>query len=129
MRQELIESIHSFENFVEKMDEFVLKIKTGINLNILDIDFNNYDLRTKDGDIFPLPFDLSEFFPLYKCVVENAEKFFCEEDPQKKEQMGNEMFFDLYWNDKANNSAHYQHCVFWASFNDVKKTISFYYEI
>ena len=128
MRQELIESIHSFENFVEKMDEFVLKIKTGINLNILDIDFNNYDLRTKDGEIFPLPFDLSDFFPLYECVIEDAEKFFQEEDPQKKEQMGNEMFFDLYWNDQANDSANYQDCVFWVTFNE-NETLSFYYEI
>ena len=128
MRQELIESIHSFENFVEKMDEFVLKIKTDSDLNNLDIDFNNYDFRTKDGDIFPLPFDLSEFFPLYKCVIENAEKFFQEEDPQKKEQMGNEMLFDLYWNDQANNSANYQDCVFWVTFNE-NETLSFYYEI
>ena len=128
MRQELIESIHSFENFVEKMDEFVTEIKTDNSLNELDIDFNNYDLRTKDGDIFPLPSDLSEFFSLYKCVIENAEKFFQEEDAKKKEQMGNEMFFDLYWNDHIGNSAYYQDCVFWVTFNE-NETLSFYYEI
>lgn len=128
MRQELINQLHLFENFVEQMDKFVTEIKTDNSLNELDIDFNNYDLRTKDGDIFPLPFDLSEFFPSYECVIENAEKFFREENPKKKEQMGNEMFFDLYWNDQANNSAHYQDCVFWVTFNE-NKTLSFYYEI
>lgn len=128
MRQELVNQLYLFENFVEKMDEFVFKIKTDSDINNLDIDFNNYDFRTKDGDIFPLPFDISDFFPLYKCVIENAEKFFREENPKKKEQMGNEMFFDLYWNDAVANSAYYQDCVFWASFNE-NETLSFYYEI
>lgn len=128
MRQELVNQLDLFENFVEKMDDFVLKIKTDSDINNLDIDFNNYDFRTKDGDIFPLPFDLSDFFPLYKCVIENAEKFFREENQKKKEQMGNEMFFDLYWNDAVANSAYYQVCVFWVTFND-NETLSFYYEI
>jgi hypothetical protein len=125
MRQELIESIHSFENFVEKMDEFVYKIKSDNELNDLDMDLNHYDLRTKDGDIFPLPSDLSDFFPLFECVIENAEKFFYEEDPEKKELMANEMFFDLYWNDRIDNSAYYQDYVFWVTFND-DKTLQFY---
>lgn len=128
MRQELVNQLNSFENFVEKMDEFVLRIKTDSDLTNLDIDFNNYDFRTKDGEIFPLPFDLSDFFPLYQCVLEGAQKFFQEQDAEKKEQMGNEMFFDLYWNDQANNSANYQDCVFWVTFNE-NETLSFYYEI
>lgn len=121
MKKELLNQLEDFEIFVERMEKFVDEIKSDEILLDFDSNFNHYDLRTKDGDIFPLPNTLQDYLDMWKCVAQSASDYYRETDLKKRELYGMDgLFFDLYWNDVEGNSAYYQDMVFWVYFSDDK---------
>lgn len=121
MTKELLNQLQPFEIFVEKMEEFVEEIKFDNGLQKAGFKLEDMDLRTKDGEIFPIPTKLEDYFDLWKEVRRCADDFFMEKDTEKRDVWGlNEFFFDLYWNDVEHNSAYYQDMVFWVFFDDSK---------
>ena len=121
MKKELLKQLEDFEIFVERMEKFVDEIKSDEILLNLDPNFDHYDLRTKDGDIFCLPNTLQDYLDMWKCVAQCSRDYYIETDVEKRELYGmNEFFFDLYWNDVKGNSAYYQDEVFWVEFDDQK---------
>lgn len=121
MKKETLDQLRDFEIFVERMEKFVDEIKSDEILLDFDSNFNHYDLRTKDGDIFPLPNTLREYLDMWECVAQCAHEYYTENDLEKREPYGmDEFFFDLYWNDIEGNSAYYQDEVFWVWFDDTK---------
>lgn len=121
MKKELLKQLEDFEIFMEKMEKFVDEIKSDEILLDFDSNFDHYDLRTKDGDIFWLPNTLQDYLDMWKCVAQCSRDYYIETDLEKRELYGmNEFFFDLYWNDVKGNSAYYQDEVFWVEFDDQK---------
>ena len=119
MKKETLDQLKDFEIFIERMEKFVDEIKSDEVLKTLDNNFDHYDLRSKDGDIFPLPNTLQEYLDMWKCIAQCARDYYIENDLEKRELYGmNEFFFDLYWNDVKGNSAYYQDEVFWVRFDD-----------
>lgn len=120
MKKELLKQLEDFEIFVERMEKFVEEIKSDEIILNLDSNFNHYDLRTKDGDCFPLPNTLQDYLDMWKCVAQCAHEYYTETDLDKRELGCNEFFFDLYWNETKSNTAYYQDEVFWVEFDDQK---------
>ena len=112
MTKELLNQLQPFEIFVERMEKFVEEIKTDEVLKKAGFKLEDMDLRTKDGEIFPIPTKLEDYFDLWKEVKSCADDFYKEKDIEKRDIWGlSEFFFDLYWNDVAGNSAYYQDMV------------------
>lgn len=121
MKKKTLDQLKDFEIFVERMEKFVDDLKSDEVLKKLDRNFDHYDLRTNDGDIFPLPNTLQDYFDMWRCVAQYAHEYYTEPDLGKRELYGmDEFFFDLYWNDIKGNSAYYQDEVFWIRFDNVK---------
>ena len=119
MTTELINQLKPFEIFVERLESFVNKVKADEVLKKAGFKICDMDLRTKDGDIFPIPEKFEDYFDIWACVKQYADDYFSEPDLQKREIWGmNEFFFDLYWNDIEGNAAYYQDMVFWVFFDD-----------
>lgn len=121
MTTQMQDQIKDFEIFVERMEAFVEEIKSDETLKKANFKLEDMDLRTKDGEIFPVPTKLEDYFDLWVDVKKCADDYYSEKDLEKRELWGmNEYFFDLYWNDVEGNSAYYQDMAFWVYFDDTK---------
>lgn len=130
MTKEMLDQIKNFEIFVERLEAFVEEIKSDEVLKKAGFKLEEMDLRTKDGDIFPIPQKLEDYFEIWSCVKDCADDYFKEPDIEKREIWGlNEFFLDLYWNDIEGKSAYYQDMVFWVFFDDAKGIVYDYDEV
>ena len=123
MTKELLNQLKDFEIFVERMEKFIIQIKSDEKFINLDPNFKNYDLRDKDGDVFELPCTIEDYFSLWQDVLIAYKRFQNEKDSKLRDAKGyNYFFFDLYWNDVRDKypSAYYQDEFFVVNFDDEK---------
>ena len=118
MTKEMLNQLEGFEIFVEKMESFVNDVMSGERST--HFNRSDFDLRTINGDSYPIPNDLQGYMDLWKEVQEDfvkVKKMWGDDDFSR-----NEFFFDLYWNDKLTNTAYYDDEAFWV-FYDCNKGV------
>lgn len=119
MIKETLQELEQFELFVEEMEKFVLDAKRKISAYIVPLEPHiDLDLRNGDGDVFFLPFDLKDYFPLWKYVKKCQQEYLSEKD--NNPHVWNEISFDLYYNDPKDYSAYFQDMTLWVIFEDEK---------
>ena len=113
MKKETLKQLEAFEIFVERMEAWIENVMQGERSE--KYNRNDFDLRTFNGDSYPIPNDLQDYMDLWKAVQDDFAKV--------KKTWGdydfsrNEFFFDLYWNDKLTNTAHYDDDAFWVYYD------------
>ena len=120
MKKDLLNQLKDFEIFVERLEKFVNDVKTDDTLKNLDLDFNNYDLRDRNGNVFLLPFYLEDYFEIWKHVKECYQRFLDSDDATIERYGYDYEFFDLYWDCKEDKSAYYQDETFCVDFDKNK---------
>lgn len=118
MTKEMLNQLEGFEIFVEKMESFVNDVMSGERST--HFNRNDFDLRTFNGDTYPIPNGLQDYMNLWKAVQDDFAKV--KKTWEDDDFSRNEFFFDLYWNDKQENAAYYDDEAFWL-FYDCNKGV------
>ena len=105
--------MQDFEIFVEKMEAFT----DSIQLDGYPI--SQYDLRMPDVDgfmnnIYPIPHTIKDYAEIWQDILEIRNGI----TDYYKKVIGENTFFDVYWNDTEDNRAEYTGETLWIDFNE-----------
>lgn len=115
MTTELLKEFRDFEIFTEKMESIVEAIKNDKKNQINGWEINQFDLRDDViGMVDFIPTKIEDYLRIWRYVQGRYKEYLADcENPL----MPNEMFFDVYWNDKEANSAFYDGLTLWIYFD------------
>lgn len=114
MTKEMLNALEDFEIFIERVEGLLNEIKTDPAVVKGNCDYNHFDLRTYDGEIFSLPSTLRDYLEMWEYVCERYNMFLA------NDKNPDEMFFDVYFNDVEVNSAFYDNKAMWVFFDKEK---------
>lgn len=115
MTTELINQFRDFEIFSEKMEALVEAVKNDEENKKNKWGIERFDLRDDNiGMVDSMPKTLKDYFNLWEYVQQRYKEYL---ESCENPLMSNEMFFDVYWNDKEANSAFYDGLTLWIYFD------------
>jgi hypothetical protein len=115
MTTELINQFRDFEIFAEKMEALVEAVKNDEENKKNKWGIEQFDLRDDNiGMVDSMPKTLKDYLNLWEYVQQRYKEYL---ESCENPLMPNEMYFDVYWNDKEANSAFYDGLTLWIYFD------------
>ena len=115
MTREMLDKLHGFEIFVEKLEEVIEELK---RTHLCDVEghiyhIDQFDLRDDQiGQVDSIPKTIEDYARIWNYVEQRYKEYL---DDYNNTNISSEMFFDVYWN--GDNAAFYDDLTLWINFD------------